>query len=325
MMHTETHRVGDEFLYFDFPPALLRGDSGEVISDKGLPLHDAWHHIPHLSDGAHHHDHHNHHDHRNDEGAPWWYSDEKATKEMPSTTDTVPYECAHGILKKEDLHCRLHSVSALQLNDFADEMNDVKDDASSETCDAADTDSLADTESILSSEETEQKEPIDFEEYVLKHCKIRAKDLKSNALARMRDLRDLFAALQRKNIVRMIRSTDNAAPTSANVDSIFGFSMLFVDEIADFNDEITRMVRDDVAGCWHANGVRVLTQPTSTVYELLRQLGVHPVKGTRGSALQGTPSGTRDFMFYQQYAFNLERLQRNCLRLKIGVIGNRRT
>jgi hypothetical protein len=54
---------------------------------------------------------------------------------------------------------------------------------------------------------------------------------------------------------------------------------------------------------------------------LLRQLGIHPVKGTRGS---GIPSGTRDFMCYQEYCFSLERLQRNSSRLKIGVIGNRR-
>ena len=156
-----------------------------------------------------------------------------------------------------------------------------------------------------------------FEQYVLQHCKICACDLKSNALVRMRDLRALFATLEQKRIVRMTRSE--------RMESIFGFSHFFVNEVADFNEEVTQMVRKDLNRCWHANGRRTLTQPTSTVYELLRQLGVHPIKGTRGTASEGTPSGSRDFMFYKEYAFSLERLQRNSSRLKIGVIGNRRS
>jgi len=160
--------------------------------------------------------------------------------------------------------------------------------------------------------------PVDsgFEKYVRTHCKIRKRDLKPNALARMRDLQMLFQELECSAVVRLTHSDEQ------NVGCIFGFTRMFVDEVAVFNAHVTRMVLEDNSRCWHANGRRTLSQPSSTVYELLRQLGVHPVKGTRCN--EGTPSGTRDFMFYRQYAFDFERLQRNCSRLKIGVIGNRR-
>ena len=94
-----------------------------------------------------------------------------------------------------------------------------------------------------------------------------------------------------------------------------------LDHIADFNERIIQMVGTDRSRCWHANGRRILKQPTNTVYELLRQLGIHPVKGTRGC----DHPGARDFMIYSEYAFDPVRLKRNCSRLKIGVIGNRRT
>jgi len=153
-----------------------------------------------------------------------------------------------------------------------------------------------------------------IKEYLFTHCCIAARDLKPNALSRMRDLGDLFHRLQDKGIVDL--------SLNGPIHSVFGFSHFTVYEIADFNAEVTRMVCEDGNNCWKANGRTDLRQPTSTVYELLRQLGVHPVKGTRG---KGTPSGTRDFMFYREYAFDLERLKRNCPRLRIGAIGNRRT
>jgi len=156
-----------------------------------------------------------------------------------------------------------------------------------------------------------------IEEYLFTHCCIASRDLKPNALSRMRDLGDLFHRLQDKGIVDL--------SLNGPIHSVFGFSHFTVNEIADFNAEVTRMVCEDGNNCWKANGRSKLRQPTNTVYELLRQLGVHPVKGTRGSTSEGTPSGTRDFMFFRKYAFDLERLKRNCPRLRIGAIGNRRT
>ena len=51
----------------------------------------------------------------------------------------------------------------------------------------------------------------------------------------------------------------------------------------------------------------------------MRQLGIHPLKGTKGKG-----GGARDFLFYSEFKFDLQRMQNNCNRLKIGVIGNRR-
>ena len=203
-----------------------------------------------------------------------------------------------------------------------------------------------------------------FERYLLAHCHIRAVDLKPNALARLHDLRELLQVLEAQAIVRCICTADDeasptvttggkspveaagrrrepradarkreatsaaaraATATSRPLQSIFGFTTLVVDEIGDFNEAITRMVGEDMRRCWHANGRRILSSPTSTVYEFLRQLGVHPVKGTRGCPAAGAPIGGRDFMLYRQYKFDGERLLRNCQRLKIGVIGNRRS
>jgi hypothetical protein len=48
------------------------------------------------------------------------------------------------------------------------------------------------------------------------------------------------------------------------------------------------------------------------------------VKGTRGRGAAAAGK-QRDFLFYTQYTFSLERMQKNCSRLKIGVIGNRRS
>ena len=157
-----------------------------------------------------------------------------------------------------------------------------------------------------------------FHAYVYAHCKIDAKDLKPNAVARMRDLRALFTKLEHENIIRITQH-------EGGTDSIFGFSRLFVNEVDKFNDEVSRMVLEDVNRCWMTNGRRSLVKPTNTVYELLRQLGVHPVKGTRGKASADMALSLRDFMVYKEYAFSLQRLERNCSRLKIGVIGNRRT
>ena len=201
-----------------------------------------------------------------------------------------------------------------------------------------DTDSRAETESTTSFEyEGEEiynpNKDDKFEDYLLLHCGIRAADLKVNALARIRDISQLLCDLEQENIVRLVHEHAEADASSAarDVASIFGFTKMFVDEVAAFNERVTSMVVADPRRCWHANGRHHLKQPTNTVYELLRQLGIHPVKGTRGDA-QGDAPGTttclrasRDFMLYSEYMFDMVRLKRNCSRLKIGVIGNRRT
>jgi len=93
-----------------------------------------------------------------------------------------------------------------------------------------------------------------FIKYVQEHCQICAVDIKPTALARMRDLRALFHMLTEKRVVRMVCSSSESIHASKPhqlrkrppVESIFGFSRLIVDEMDSFNDEVTRMVRDDV-------------------------------------------------------------------------------
>ena len=157
-----------------------------------------------------------------------------------------------------------------------------------------------------------------IEEYLLVHCQIKTVDLKPNALSRLRDLHCLFAELKARGTIRLARS-------HGSMNSVFGFSRIFVDEVCTFNDEVVRMVEVDERYCWKVNGKRTLQQPTSPVYEVLRQCGIHPVKGTRIlSSKNNAPSLSRNFMMFGEYVFDAQRMKRNCSRLKIGVIGNRR-
>jgi len=159
------------------------------------------------------------------------------------------------------------------------------------------------------------EETAKIELYCQKNMGIKPEDLKPTAMDRIKDLSALFRSLEDKGIVRL----EPASPGSVN--SIFGFQRIFVVDCTEFNREVKEMVQADRNRCWHANGKRNLVQPTLPCYELLRQLGVHPVKGTRG---RDAAAGKRDFLVYSQYTFTLARMKHNCSRLKIGVIGNRR-
>ena len=167
---------------------------------------------------------------------------------------------------------------------------------------------------------SEQDDPAEIasqiEEYCWRQMGIKSADLKPNAVMRIQDLFVLFRSLEDRGIVRL-------EPAAAGrLNSIFGFERIFVEDVNEFNKEFADMVQADHQRCWLTNGKRSLVQPTLPAYELLRQLGVHPVKGTRGR--EGAAGGKRDFLFYSQYTFTLGRMQKNCSRLKIGVIGNRR-
>lgn len=158
-----------------------------------------------------------------------------------------------------------------------------------------------------------------LQEYCSGYMGIHSKDLKPTALARMQDLAQLFRVMACSGIIRL-----SAAP-AGRVDSIFGFERLIVDEVAAFHENFASMVCADRNRCWHANGRRTFAHSTGPCYEILRQLGIHPVRGTRGRPGQNAPAGTRNFMFYSEFTFSFERMRRNCHRLKVGVIGNRRS
>lgn len=223
------------------------------------------------------------------------------TVQEPATGETVAFENV-----SLEYAARRHSVELL-------------DDEYSECAGRRPAEGLYDEEHVIKEPQVMAKGACAeaIKAYMYEHCGIAGSDLKRTAIMRVFDLHSLFLELQCRGVVHL-----NSGGAGC-IDSVFGFKRLTVHEIGDFNDMVKRMVAEDEHGCWHANGRKTFTQPTNTVYELLRQLGVHPVKGTRaqGASLQHS----RDFMVYSEYVFDLDRLRRNCDRLKIGVIGNRRS
>jgi hypothetical protein len=101
------------------------------------------------------------------------------------------------------------------------------------------------------------------EDYALQHMGIKSAEFKPTALHRIKDMARLFQSLQDSGTVRLIA----AGPGRTN--SIFGFERIYVDEIADFSQAFARLVTEDRDRCWHANGRKTITCPTSPCYELV--------------------------------------------------------
>lgn len=170
-----------------------------------------------------------------------------------------------------------------------------------------------------------------FSDYALVHMQITPNQLKSTALSRIRDLYELLHTLEDKDAVVMCSEVSRGG--CERDDSIFGFSRLLVHDINEFNEGVKGMVARDSHRCWKVNGRQSLQQPTGPVYEIFRQLGIHPVKGTGGTGEFSKRQehggggrgggGCRDFLTYTQYVFSFDRMLKNCGRLRIGAIANR--
>ena len=154
-----------------------------------------------------------------------------------------------------------------------------------------------------------------IEAYCSEHMGIAPNELKLTALARIQDLARLFVDLAHDGAIRLEH------PPEGEISSVFGFHRLHVSHAAKFCDAIASLVVADKSRCWRVNGKRTLLHPASPCYEVLRQLGIHPVKGTR----LPRDDGMRSAMSYSEFRFSASRMRVNCLRLKIGAIGNRRT
>mmetsp|Transcript_103117 Transcript_103117/g.166232 ORF Transcript_103117/g.166232 Transcript_103117/m.166232 type:complete len:662 (+) Transcript_103117:196-2181(+) len=137
--------------------------------------------------------------------------------------------------------------------------------------------------------------------------------VKITARKRLRDLHKCLYALNAEGIVDLYRAEE---PFS---NCILGFAGVQVNNCPLFNMHIREMVLQDKASCWLVNGKKELLKPTGPVYELLRQIGIKPVRGMRGP-LESDP-GKRDFMYYFRYEFDAELKSRNCHRLQTGYIG----
>ena len=102
-----------------------------------------------------------------------------------------------------------------------------------------------------------------LEDYCLRHMGIQAADLKPTAVLRIKDMARLFRSLQSSGIVRLI------AAGQGRPDCIFGFERILVEEIANFSEAFAHMVQEDRSHCWHANGRKTITHPTTPCYELV--------------------------------------------------------
>ena len=137
--------------------------------------------------------------------------------------------------------------------------------------------------------------------------------VKPNARMRMRDLQALLLHMNTQGIITLQRTEDLCG------NCMLGFAEIHVHRVMEFNAGVRRMVAEDISGCWLVNGKNVLKQPTGSVYEVLRQIGVKPERGTRGPA--ETDPGKRDFMYYHKFRYDRSLMARNKNRLETGWIG----
>ena len=164
-----------------------------------------------------------------------------------------------------------------------------------------------------------------LEEYIEEHMGIPKARLKPTALQRLLALQELFDRLAQAQVLRLkfpVVDTGAAGghqPTIA-VGSIFGFSEFLVLDMATFLTAVRDLVCNDKNGCWLVNGRRTLKKATGPVYELLRQVGIHPVKGTMSRDLMLATPEQWEPLGFVEFCFCMERMRSNCERLTIGSV-----
>jgi hypothetical protein len=163
-----------------------------------------------------------------------------------------------------------------------------------------------------------------LEEYIKEHMGIPKARLKPTALQRLLALQELFDRLAQAHVLRLefpVVDTGAAGGRSTiKVGSIFGFSGFFVLDMATFLKAARDLVCEDKNGCWLVNGRRSLKKTTGPVYELLRQVGIHPVKTTVSRDFMFATSDQREPLGFGEFRFCMDRMHSNCNRLTIGAI-----
>ena len=92
--------------------------------------------------------------------------------------------------------------------------------------------------------------------------------MKPNARNRIKELMLVLLKLESTRVLRFDRSSRDTE------NCILGFREMLVHDLSTFNQEIRKMVCDDVQKCWLVNGKKCIKEPTGPVYELFRQIGV---------------------------------------------------
>jgi hypothetical protein len=142
-------------------------------------------------------------------------------------------------------------------------------------------------------------------------------EINPNACRRLEALYHLLIKCQEVGLLTIVVPSQASASETCNV-CIFGWSKLLVNAPLELNVKIREMIEEDTGGIWKgANGkARVqLRNPTWSVYELLRKIGVRP----RFRGLGALDPGKHDMVYYKQWEFfNSESFRTARLRLAKG-------
>jgi hypothetical protein len=137
-------------------------------------------------------------------------------------------------------------------------------------------------------------------------------DINSNSCRRLEALHELLTKCKVEGIVAF------EVDTSSSKTCILGWSKMNVRDPAELNSRIREMVQIDLHGWWRkCNGMhaKVLKNPTWSVYELFRKIGIRP--RLRGPDF--TDPGKHDMVFYKEWQFfNSESFHTARLRLAKG-------
>ena len=168
-----------------------------------------------------------------------------------------------------------------------------------------------------------------LKEYIKEHMGISQASFKPTALERLRQLQELFDRLAQAQVLRLefpiVDTTAAGGQPTIVVGSIFGFTGFRVLDMVTFLTAVRDLVCEDKNGCWLVNGKRTLKKATGPVYELLRQVGIHPVKKTVSRDFMWAEPDQREPLGFGEFLFCKDRMHKNCKRLTIGSIGTVRS
>jgi len=146
-----------------------------------------------------------------------------------------------------------------------------------------------------------------------------SRPLSATVSSRLKSLREVIQEGAKTSILTIEIDAD---PASNN---LLGWSKLHVHEPKKFNQSIRKMVLTDQRDIWnrfHLLHDSTLKRPTWGVYELLRNIGVHPAPRSRGNKLEDP--GPDDRVYHTEWVFkNDQSYEKSRKRLFPGFFGVR--
>jgi hypothetical protein len=121
-------------------------------------------------------------------------------------------------------------------------------------------------------------------------------DINTNSCRRLEALKELLIKCQTDSIVAF------ETETGASKTCILGWSKMYVTDPAALNLRVREMIKLDLHGWWRkCNGMqaKVSKNPSWSVYELFRKIGVRP----RFRGPEVTDPGKHDMVYYKQWEF----------------------